>query len=112
MMLPAMIGGECSRFRWSPIHDLIVVELEIDDPVLPEASDLRAGFGVERDHLVAGRDVHDACLLAVAPVGESAPRKAARRRFAALALVQVVHPQHLAGCGIERHDGSARPAVV
>src|SRR5262249_2121917 len=53
----------------------------------------------------------DARPLAAAarPVRETAARQLPRRRLAALAFVLAVHPQHLAGGGVERGDGAARP---
>ena len=107
MMSFAMIGAE-----WRPISAvdeieafLIEAQLQIDDAIGAEARHALAGLRVERDHLVAGRDVDDALFLAVAPVGEAAARQQARRGFTALAFVDAVHPQHLAGRRVER-DGA------
>src|SRR6185295_5885948 len=46
-------------------------------------------------------------VASVAPVGEPAPRELTRRRLAALAFVLAVHPDQLAGAGVERDDGAA-----
>ena len=55
------------------IHLLVGLELQIDDAVLAEAWNRRAGLRVERDQLVAGRDVEDA-LLAWPSVQYARPR--------------------------------------
>ena len=101
--------GVQSDLAGDRIDRLIVVRLQIDDAVLAEAGGGRTGLGVERDHLIAGRDVDDARALAAGarPVGEAAAREQTRRRFAALALVLAVHPLHLAGHRVERDDGAA-----
>jgi len=54
------------------IDRLIVVLLQIDDAVRAEPGNAIAGPGIERDELIAGRDVEDALLFAVAPIGEAA----------------------------------------
>ena len=93
------------------VHLLIVFELQIDDAILPEAWHRHAGLRIERDEPVAGRHVQDPLLLAVAPVREPASRQSPRGRGAARALVLGMHPQQLAGGGVERHDGPPVPAV-
>ena len=90
------------------VHVLIVLELQIDDAVLAERGDRRAGLRVERLHAVARRDVDDPRRPSVRPVREAAARELTRRFLAALALVFAVHPLHLAGRGIERDDRAAR----
>ena len=90
------------------IDRLIEVLLQIDDAVGAEAGYAVAGLRVERDELIPGRDVEDALLLAVAPVGEPATGKLTRRGRTTRTLVLAVHPQLLAGGGIERHDGATR----
>ena len=82
---------------------LIVVLLQIDDAVHAEGGDAMTSSRIERDHLVSGRDVNDPCFLAVAPVREPAARQLSRRHLAALALVEAVHPEQLAGRRVERH---------
>ena len=59
---------------------LIVVLLQVDDAVVAEPRDAHAGLRVQRDELIAGRDVEDALLFAVGPVREAAARELARRR--------------------------------
>ena len=85
---------------------LIQLLLQIDDAVDAEAVDGPPDRGVERDHLIPGRDVDDALLLAVGPVRQAAPRELPRRRFAAFALVEAVDPELFTGCGVERNDGT------
>jgi hypothetical protein len=97
------------HFAGHRIHHLVVVLLQIDDAVAAETADQFAGHRIQRDELVAGRDVeHPAIALAVGPVGEAAAGEFARRRFAARPLVFLVHPQHLAGRGIEPDHRAAR----
>ena len=95
-------------FAGDQIDFLVVIFFQIDDAVLAEARDGRAGLGVERDQPVAGRDVEDALFLAVGPISEAAAGKLARRGLAALAFVLAMHPEHLAGGGIQRDHGAAR----
>ena len=87
---------------------LVVVQLEIDDAAFAEAGYEHAGFGVESDQPVAGRNVEDALVLAVSPVGQAAAGKLPRRRLAARAFDFAVHPEHLARGGIERHHRAPR----
>ena len=102
--------GRCveSDFAGDQIHLLIVFELEVDDPVFPEVRDPLSGLRVQRDQLIAGGDVEDAFLAAVGPVRKAAARELTRRGFTARPLEFLVHPQQLAGRGIERDDGAAR----
>ena len=95
-----------SDFAGDQVEVLIDLQLQIDDAVLAEARDGRAGLRIERDQPVAGRDVEDPRLPAVAPVREAAARQLPRRRRAARAFVLAVHPEHLAGRGVERDDGA------
>ena len=90
------------------IHRLIVVQLQIDDAVVAETSRRAPGLRVERDQAIAGSDVEDSRLVAVGPVGEAASGQPPRRGVAARAFVLAVHPQHLAGGGVERHDRAPR----
>ncbi len=69
------------------IHHLVVVELQIDQAVDAEAPHELARHRVQRDELIAGRDVeHALVVLTVGPVREPASRRAcaARRRRACL----------------------------
>src|SRR5207247_4803886 len=95
-------------FPGHQIHDLIVIELQVYDAVFAEALNRLAGFGVERDHLVARRDVDDPVLAAVGPVRETPPGELARGRLGALAFVEAVDPFQLTGLRVERHHGAAR----
>ena len=109
----ATIGVACRPI--SPVIEidrLIVVELQVDDAVLAEAGDRDAGLGVERDQLIARRHVDDARFRAVGPVREPAARELARRRFAALAFVLAVHPEHFAGAASSATTARRVPAVV
>ncbi len=59
---------------------LIVVLFQVDDAVNAEARNAHAGLRVQRDELIARRDVEDPFLFAVGPVREAAPRQLAWRR--------------------------------
>ncbi len=96
-------------FAGHRVHHLIVVLLQIDDAVGPEIPHQLARHRVQRHQLVARRHVEDtAIVLAVGPVGEPAARELARRGFAPGPFVLLVHPQHLAGRGVEPDDRAAR----
>ena len=92
------------------VDHLIVLELQIHQAVLPEAWNRTAGLGIERNQLIALRDVENALFLPVAPVRETAAGKPARRPLGALAFVEAEHPLHLAGSRVERHHRAASPA--
>ena len=88
---------------------LVDVLLQVHDAVVPEALLLVPGAGVEGHELVAGGHVEHHPVAAVVPVREPAARQPARRGFAALALVDPVHPQQFAGRRVEGDDRAARP---
>ena len=89
------------------IDDLVVVFLQIDNTVGAEVLERHAVPGVEADELVTDRDVEDSLVaLAVGPVADAATGKTPRRTQRALALVEAMHPQQLAGLRVER-DGVA-----
>ena len=96
-------------FAGDQIDLLIVVQLQIHHAVLAEAWDRNAGLRIQRDQPVARRDIEDAFLLAVGPVGQAAARKLPRRCRAARAFILAVHPHQFARGGIERDDRAARP---
>ena len=87
---------------------LIEVALQVDDAVLTEGGDARAGSGVEGDEPVTGRDVQNPLLLAVAPVREAASGQLSGRGGAARAFILAVHPEQLARCSVERHHRASR----
>ena len=91
------------------VHDLVVVQLQIDDAVLAEAGDRGAAPGIERDEPVAGRDVENPLLPAVGPVREATAGQLAGRGFGALTFPLAVHPHQLAGRRVERHHRPPRP---
>ena len=96
-------------FAGHRVHHLIVVLLQIDDAVGAEIPHQLARHRVQGHELVARRHVeHAAIVLAVGPVGEAAARELARRGFAPGPFVLLVHPQHLAGRGVEPDDRAAR----
>ena len=90
------------------IHVLIVVELQIDDAVLAEAGYKSSRLRVKSDEAVSRRHVQNSGVPSVGPVREAAPGQPPRRRVATRAFVLAVHPQHLAGCRVERDDRAPR----
>src|SRR5205809_7677937 len=90
------------------VHDLVVLQLQIDDPAPTEAGNRGARFCVERDQSVSGGDVQNSLLTAVGPVREPATRQLTRCRLTALALSLAVHPDQLTCEGVERGDGPSR----
>jgi hypothetical protein len=78
--------------------------ITIDDAFVAERRRRYTGLGVERDHLIARGHVNDAAFGPVGPIRETAARELARRRFAALAFLLAVHPDHFAARRIERDD--------
>src|SRR5436190_13068010 len=81
---------------------------QIDDAVPAERRNARAGPRVERDEAVSRRDVEDAFVPAIGPVGDASARQLARRRGRTRALVLAVGPPQLARDRVERDDGAAR----
>ena len=81
-------------------------------PSLPKDGTGCAGLRVERDQAVARRDVEDAVVAAaVGPVGQRrGPTAAAAPPAPRGAFGIAVHPQQLAGRGVERHHRAARAA--
>ena len=92
------------------IDCLIEVLLQIDDAVRAEAGHRLSGFRVERDEPIAGRDVENPLLFAVGPIRQPAARELPRRGRPRCAFMLAMHPQQLAGAGVEGDDGAARPA--
>ena len=86
-------------------------DFEIDDAVLPECRNRRAGFCVQRDQSIARRHVdHTVVAFAVGPVRQTAARQLARRFHGALPFELGMHPQQLAGVGLRCEHRSPRPA--
>ena len=84
---------------------MVVLEFQIDDAIFAEPRYRHAALRVQRDHLVAGRDVDDPFLASIGPVGQTAPGELARCRFAAFAFGDVMHPQQLAGLRVKSDGG-------
>src|SRR5437879_3905318 len=79
---------------------------QIDDAVLAERLNRRAGPRIERHEPEPDRDVQDSLLSAIGPVREAAARQLARRHGAALSFMLAMDPEQLTGCRVERDDGS------
>ena len=107
-------GRSAGRSRRGQIglNLLIGARLHVDPPVDAERLDALPGPGVERDQEVARRHVDDARAdpVPARPVGETASRELPGRGRPAGAFVLAVHPQQLAGGGVDRNDGATVPA--
>ena len=79
-------------------------------PAVPNPGTRDPGLRVECDEPVPGRDVEDALFGAVGPIREPTAGELPRGGRTARSLVLAVHPQLLAGGGVERDDGSPRAA--
>src|SRR5205823_10042084 len=81
---------------------------QVDDAALSEILHSVAGLGVERNELEARRD-HDDPLIAFAirPISNAAILQASHDG-AAFALIDAIHPQRLAGCGVDRDSIAPR----
>ena len=80
---------------------LIEILLQIDDAVRSKAGDRLAGARIERHEPVAGRNVEDSLLLPIGPIREAAADSWRGAACAARAFVLAVHPQQLAGRGVQ-----------
>ena len=69
------------------IDFLIVILFEIDHAIHAEARNPVPRLGVQGDHAIARREVDDALVLAIRPIGEAAAGETPGRNFTALALV-------------------------
>ena len=89
-----VVGGAPLRSR-DVLH-------QIDPAVVAEVADGVAGAGVDRDEVRLARAPEDAgVLVAIAPVRQTA-RTVGVRRVASLVGLRIVHPERLAGAGIDR----------
>ena len=100
-------GGVQADLSPDRIDLLIESLLQIDDPVGPESHNPLTGRRVERDELVAWRDVENLPGPAIVPVRETAARKPAGRGLTALAFIDSMHPQELAGLRGRGDDGTS-----
>ena len=103
--------GVQSDHRADQVEILIVILLQIDDAFLAERLDQMPRFRIQRDHLISRRNENDPLIRAIGarPVGHSSPGASTRRELAALAFVELVHPQHLTCARVQRHDGTGAP---
>ena len=91
-------------FALDRIEVLIRLFLQIDDAVDAEILKRTAGLRIKTHQLIPDGHVEDALVaLAVGPVPDTAAREPARRQLRATAFFEPVHPQQLAGGGVERH---------
>ncbi len=82
------------------------IDLHLHDAVGAEAGSGSTGLGIQADKLESRRDVENTFLGAIGPIAQAAAQRTGRVP-AALALVDIELPEHLAGAGIERHRGAA-----
>ncbi len=88
------------------VHD---ADFQVDEPVLAERGDRRAGLRVQLREPIARRDVDDALVAAaVGPVGQASARQLTGREAGALPFTHAVRPDQLAGLRIDRDDRPAR----
>jgi len=97
-------------FTANQVHLLVIVQLQIDHAVLTERGNGHTSLRVECQHPVARRDVDDPGIAPVAPVREPTARELPWSGVATRAFVFAVHPQHLAGAGVEGNDSTTRSA--
>jgi hypothetical protein len=64
----------------------------IHGAIVPEGADQLAGFRIQADEPVAGRNIQDPLFLAVRPIGKAAARKLAGRGGSTRAFVFPVYP--------------------
>ena len=74
---------------------------QVDPAVVAEVAHRLPGAGVDRDQVRLARAPEDAGVVAVAPPGEAA-RPVGVRRVAGQVGLRVVHPEGLAGAGVDR----------
>ena len=93
------------------VHDVdVLVEAfsEVDDAIPTEIRVGLSRLGIERNHVMRRRDEEEALVLAVGPIGQAAARRLARRALGALAFLEAIDPERLAGLGVDGHRGAAR----
>ena len=90
------------------IDDLVHIFLEIDHALVAEVRNGKAGTGIQRHQLIAGRDIENALLRTIGPIGKAAAGILARGNAGAFAFVFPEHPEHLAISGINADHIAAR----
>src|SRR5215467_16305053 len=87
------------------VHD---AELQVHDAVFSEIRNLLPGFCIQFNEPVSWRDVDDAFILPVGPIGQSASGQLAWCVDRASAFKLGMRPQEFAGVGPESKNGAAR----
>ena len=100
--------GRKADITLDQIHGLIVVELEIDDAMAAEGRNRDTVLRVQRYESVAERDIVNAFLPTVGPVGQAAAGDGARRVVTSYAFDFAVHPAEFPGGRIDRNNIAPR----
>ncbi len=80
---------------------LIVVQLQVEHALVAEVRIAPTRLGVQRHQLIADGDIEDAFLGPVGPIGHAVAGQLARGLLGPRALFDPVHPQKLAGGGVQ-----------
>ena len=96
------------RARFDVVHRPAQAAAQVDDAGLAELAHRQPRIRVERPEIEARRHGQHAPLVAALPIGDAAPRRAARRRAKALAVAGAPDPQRLAAAGVDRNDIARR----
>src|SRR5690242_3532846 len=92
--MPSDLSG--LEIDWLPVAEHRA-DLQIDDAVVAEGADHRAGFRVQLDETIAGGDIQNPLITtAIGPVRKAAPRQLTGRDAGAFPFAQAVLPDFLA----------------
>ena len=100
------VQADLAGLDWRTVRPVVDALEEIDDALLAEGGHRVSGRGVQRDQVISPGDVDDPrVVLPVRPVRHAPARAGPHRRdVAALAFVEAVHPQRLAGGPVDGRD--------
>ena len=84
------------------VEILVILLLQVDDPVVAELRNQMSRFRIQRDHAVSRRNEDDPLVgsIGARPIRDTAPGASARGELAAEAFVELIHPQNLSRAGI------------
>ena len=86
---------------------LIIVELEINDAILPEAGHRHASFSIQADQPVTWSDIEDSFFLSIGPIRKPTTGELSWRGCTTGAFVFSVHPEQFAGGGVKGDSRSS-----
>src|SRR5215831_8177789 len=87
------------------VHD---AELQVHDAVFSEIRNLLSGFCIQFNEPISWRDVEDAFILPIGPIGQSAAGQLARCVDRASAFKFGMRPQEFTRFGPESKNGAPR----